>query len=143
MFLRVSHFHIHPHATRITGMCFLNLSIHILKYLRFSATNTAQLYDLTLSENLTYLDGWSLGGQLTTKHIWDGFSVVSLVDDHKTQGTLLHIPHTGSQSDHFKTAMEERNKWIIMEGQPNAVCHTCKKCMCIYKREDGEFSKIV
>ena len=67
-------------------MCFLNLSIHILKYLRFSATNTARLYDLTLSENLTYLDGWSLGSQLTTKHIWDGFNIV---DDHQTQGTFF------------------------------------------------------
>ncbi|EDQ99871.1 uncharacterized protein LACBIDRAFT_334609 [Laccaria bicolor S238N-H82] len=108
-------------------------------YSRFSATNAARLYDLALSENLTYLDGWSLGGQLTTKHIWDGFSLVSLLDDHQTQGTLLHVPHTGSQSDHFKTAMEERNKQIIMEGQPDAVHHTCKKCMRIYKMEDGEF----
>ena len=93
-------------------MCFPHLPIYILKYLRFSATNAAQLYDLTLSENLTYLDGWSLGGQLMTKHIWDGFSIVSLLDDHQTQGTLLRVPHTGSQSDQFKTAMEERNKQI-------------------------------
>ncbi|EDR05355.1 uncharacterized protein LACBIDRAFT_329773 [Laccaria bicolor S238N-H82] len=108
-------------------------------YSRFSATNAARLYDLALSENLTYLDGWSLGGQLTTKHIWDGFSLVSLLDDHQTQGTLLRVPHTGSQSDRFKAAMEERNKQIIMEGQPDAVRHTCKKCMRIYKMEDGEF----
>jgi len=93
-------------------MCFPHLPIYILKYLRFSATNAAQLYDLTLSENLTYLDGWSLGGQLMTKHIWDGFSIVSLLDNHQTQGTLLCVPHTGSQSDQFKTAMEERNKQI-------------------------------
>ncbi|KAF8811761.1 hypothetical protein BYT27DRAFT_7231609 [Phlegmacium glaucopus] len=108
----------------------------------FSATNAARQYELALADQSNYLSGWPLGGLLNTKHVWDGFTVVSLLDDHITQGTVLHAPHTGSQTDRFKSALRERNKRIALNGQPDAVRHCCDKCMRVYDLENGESRKV-
>jgi hypothetical protein len=90
-----------------------------------------------------YLKGseWSFGTKLTTNHVWDGFIIAALLDDHQRHGTYLQVPHTGEQKDRFKVAMEVRSNWIVLNGQPDAVRHVCDKCMRIY-RIDGEYRKI-
>lgn len=47
------------------------------------------------------------------------------------------MPHTGDQADRFKPAMEERNRWIVLNGQPNAVRHACDLCMQVFLQSDG------
>ena len=63
----------------------------------------------------------------------------SLLEDHEMQGTYLEVPHGGDQCVRFKAAMEERNKRIILQGQPKAVRHVCNKCMCVFEMDDGKF----
>ena len=50
------------------------------------------------------------------------------------------MPHTGDQADRFKPAMEERNRWIVLNGQPDAVQHACDLCMRVFLLPDGTLS---
>ena len=58
-------------------------------------------------------------------HVWDAFVILGLLEDAIFRGKLLVVPHTGLQADRFKAAMEERNEWIVLNGQPDAVRHIC------------------
>lgn len=80
---------------------------------------------------------WKLSNRLTPNHVWDGFIIYSLLQDRERRGFLLQVPHTGAQANRFKEAMEERNRYIILNGQPDAVRHACDKCMRVYKNNDG------
>ena len=91
-----------------------------------------------LADQGDYLSGWPLTDSLNTAQVWDGIVIFGLLEDHTTQGTLLQVPHTGSQADRFKEAMCNRNTRIALNGQPDAVRHTCDKCMRIYDLESGE-----
>jgi hypothetical protein len=82
---------------------------------------------------------WGLSNTLTTNHVWDGFVILSLLDDAVFRGHLLVVPHSGAQSDRFKAAMEERSQWIVLHGQPDAVRHACDLCMRIFLMPDGTF----
>ena len=84
---------------------------------------------------------WGLSNRLTTNHIWDGFIILSLMEDAVACSRLLRVPHTGSQADRFKLAMEERNNRIILNGQPDAVRHACDRCMRIFLMPDGNFGE--
>jgi len=98
---------------------------------------------LTTIINWTYfqLSKWGLSNHLTTNHIWDAFIILSLLEDSVACSKLLSIPHIGSQTDQFKVAMEERSRWIILNGQPDAVQHTCDCCMQIFSMSDGSYSR--
>ena len=50
------------------------------------------------------------------------------------------MPHTGDQADRFKPAMEERSRWITLNGQPDAVRHACDLCMRVFLQPDGTLS---
>ena len=68
---------------------------------------------------------WGLSNSLTTNHVWDAFAILSLLDDAVSRGHHLVVPHSGAETNRFKAAMEGRNRWIVLNGQPNAVCHAC------------------
>jgi hypothetical protein len=36
--------------------------------------------------------------------------------------------------------MEERSRWIVLNGQPNAVQHVCDLCMRVFLLPDGTLS---
>jgi hypothetical protein len=105
---------------------------------RFSATNASHHYRLVLADQGDYLFGWPLTDSLNTNQVWDGIVIFGLLEDHTTQGTLLQVPHTGPQADRFKRAMRDRNTRIAINGQPDAVRHTCDKCMRIYDVDSGK-----
>jgi hypothetical protein len=95
---------------------------------------------------LTMTDGdyfqpyeWGLSDTLTMNHVWDSFVILSLLDDAVSRRHLLIVPHSGTQSGCFNMAMEERTRWIILNGQPDAVCHACDLCMRIFLMPDGTF----
>ena len=75
--------------------------------------------------------------QLNTDHVWDSVIILALLRDKESNHSRLEVPHEGKQKDRFTLAMEERNKSIIHEGQPNAVRHACDKCLRIYIDEEG------
>ena len=79
---------------------------------------------------------WQFVLQLNTDHVWDSVILLALLHDKKSDISCLEVPHEGKQKDRFIQAMEERNRRIIHEGQPNAVWHACDKCLRIYV--DGE-----
>ena len=81
---------------------------------------------------------WQFGSRLTTEHVWDAIIIVSLLEDKIRQGQHLYVPHTKLQKERFTEAMAERNREIILNGQPDAVGHACDKCMRIYETKDGE-----
>jgi hypothetical protein len=80
---------------------------------------------------------WQFVSQLNTDHVWDSVVVLALLRDKKSNNLRLEAPHGGNQKDRFTLAMEERNKRIIHEGQPNAIHHACDKCFRTYVDEEG------
>ena len=51
---------------------------------RFSATNCAEVYDMSLSGRNTkplLESGWQFGFKLKTEHIWDAFVILTLLRD--------------------------------------------------------------
>jgi hypothetical protein len=82
---------------------------------------------------------WGLSNSLTTNHVWDAFVILSLLDDAVSRGHHLVVPHSGTQTNRFKAAMEGRNRWIVLNGQPDAVRHACDLCMRIFLMPDGTF----
>ncbi|KAF8219141.1 hypothetical protein L208DRAFT_1342983 [Tricholoma matsutake] len=65
-----------------------------------SATNCAQLYNLSLSDTVPPSD-WAFGFLVTTEQVWDAFVTLALLEDHQTQSKTLVVPHTGAQKDCF------------------------------------------
>ncbi|KAF8957605.1 hypothetical protein BDZ97DRAFT_1669810 [Flammula alnicola] len=108
----------------------------------FSASNTSRVYQASKTDdNYFQPSEWSLSNHLTTNQVWDAFVILGLLEDAIFRGKLLVVPHTGMQSDRFKAAMEERNEWIVLNGQPDAVRHACDRCMRIFLMPDGTFRK--
>lgn len=107
---------------------------------RFSASNASRLYSYTLVDRIYFQPSeWGFSNRLTTNHIWDAFIILGLLEDSLSRSRYLKVPHTGTQTNRFKAAMEERNAWIILNGQPDAVQHACDRCMRIFSMPDGTF----
>jgi len=104
---------------------------------RLSASNLAKLYEMSFTNDYLQDHEWQFVRRLATEHVWDAFVVYSLLDDKRRQGKQLNVPHIGSQADRFTQAMEERNRNIILYGQPDAVTHMCDKCLRVCVDEGG------
>jgi len=98
---------------------------------------------MSLTNDYLQESDWKFVPRLKTEHVWDAFTIYSLLDEKRRQHQQLKVPHTGDQADRFTTAMEERNRNIILYGQPDAVTHACDKCFRVYslKGEHGEIRK--
>jgi len=97
---------------------------------RFSATNCAKVYDMSLSDRDNgHLEsaGWQFGSKLRTEHVWDAFVLITLIRDCDARFRQLEVPHSGLQKDRFTAAMEERNLRIICDGQ-DEIDHVCDTC---------------
>ncbi|KAJ7033642.1 hypothetical protein C8F04DRAFT_1002511 [Mycena alexandri] len=104
-----------------------------------SATNCSRAYDMALSgqEERDFSDGgWQFGSVLTTDHVWDAFTILTLLDYHDRLDTLLQVPHSGNQKDRFTAAMTARNVEVIVRGQ-DVVGHVCDKCTRSWTLPDG------
>ena len=85
---------------------------------------------------------WQFGSKLSVEHVWDAFTILSLLRSKESYGEILEVPHTGEQKDRLTKSMEERNRRIILEGQPDAVHHICDGCSVNYIDDDGQNSEI-
>src|ERR1700722_2914027 len=102
-----------------------------------SATNCARTYQFALSKVQEPPADWKIGFTLKPEHVYDAFTILSLLDDHQARGETLVVPHTGNQQDRFKTAMQARSIRIRLYHQPE-INHYCAKCIRTYKGPDGQ-----
>ncbi|KAF7300735.1 hypothetical protein MKEN_01298300 [Mycena kentingensis (nom. inval.)] len=95
-----------------------------------SATNCSRTYDLTLAgPNVQHMKdfGWQFGTQLTTEHVWDAFTLLTLLDHCRRGRTVLAVPHGGDHENRFTEAMARHNEQVVNFGN-NAVNHCCDRC---------------
>ena len=79
---------------------------------------------------------WKFKFVLKSDHVYNGFIILSLLEDHHTRQTTLVVPHTGDHEDRFKAAMTARNDRMRLYGQPE-ILHICSKCVRFYTGADG------
>ncbi|KAG2005882.1 hypothetical protein CC2G_002248 [Coprinopsis cinerea AmutBmut pab1-1] len=108
----------------------------------YSFSNAAASYSAAFNNDEESYDRrfWRLSPELRQEHASDGFFILSLLEDCRRRGFVLEVPHSGDQSKRFQAALEARNEWIILNGQPDAVRHACDKCMRVYRDLDGSYS---
>ncbi|KAF8186294.1 hypothetical protein BJ912DRAFT_1022838 [Pholiota molesta] len=93
-----------------------------------SFTNCARSYMVSLANNLENIPpNWPFKASLKGDHVFDAFTILSLMDDHRERHAILTVPHTGDQSKRFITAIQERNIRMRLCSQPE-VRHRCTKC---------------
>ncbi|KAJ7712770.1 hypothetical protein B0H16DRAFT_1342021 [Mycena metata] len=118
----------------------LNLFTNLLLISWTSATNGARVYNETLSQpekRPDHPDWMDTSFKLRPEHVWDGFLLISLLEDYEARGATLRVPHTGDQKDRFTAVMQERNTRIQLCGQPEWG-HYCTKCRAAARcRRDG------
>ncbi|KAJ7936352.1 hypothetical protein B0H13DRAFT_1589610 [Mycena leptocephala] len=76
----------------------LNLFTTLMLISWTSATNGARVYNESLSQSPNFPDhpDWmDTSCRLRPEHIWDGFIILSLLEDHEARSATLRIPHTG------------------------------------------------
>jgi hypothetical protein len=74
-----------------------------------SATNCARTYNISLSKQNEPPKDWKFNFTLQSDHVYDGFVILSLLEDHQARQSTLVVPHTGEQRDRFTAAMQARN----------------------------------
>jgi CxC5 like cysteine cluster associated with KDZ transposases len=102
-----------------------------------SATNCARSYHTALLNHKEPPINWKFGFTLKTDHVYDGFVLLALLEDHRARQSTLVVPHTGNQSDRFKAAMQARNARMRLYSQPE-IRHYCSKCMRTYVGVGGQ-----
>ena len=100
-----------------------------------SATNCSWLYHRSFSRNNSPPSGWPIEFTLSTEHVWDSFTIASLLDDCTRLNSQLVVPDTGLQKDRFTEAMQARNLHFRLYGQPE-LSHRCDKCTRIFQGEE-------
>ena len=113
--------------------------------IRFSATNCAKVYDMSLSDRQNGLlesAGWQFGSKLRTEHVWDAFVLITLLRDCEASHRQLEVPHSGLQKNRFTSAMEERNLRIIHDGQ-DEIDHICDSCTRTFTEVLPDGTKII
>ncbi|KIM40257.1 hypothetical protein M413DRAFT_413786 [Hebeloma cylindrosporum] len=96
-----------------------------------SATNCARTYSAAYEEKLP--QDWPYKASLKGDHIYDGFVIISLLEDHSTRNAILTVPHHGDQAKRFTEAIRARNARMRLYGQPE-ILHCCDICMRMYEQ---------
>jgi len=74
---------------------------------------------------------------LRTEYVWDGFTLLVLLEDYSSQGNFLLVPHSGNQNERFDEVMIARNHFMSQSGQPEW-SHFCNKCCRVWPGQNGE-----
>jgi hypothetical protein len=70
----------------LLGWCvvlYLDFFPSLTDHNRFSASSAAKLYELAMKQDYLTGSAWAFSTKLTANHIWDGFIIAALLDDHK------------------------------------------------------------
>ncbi|KAJ7599944.1 hypothetical protein C8J56DRAFT_768806 [Mycena floridula] len=71
---------------------------------------------------------WIVQPTLLNKHVYDGFTILALWQDHSNRRSTLIVPHDGDQAHRFTAAMRARTDRIRTFGH-SEVRHYCEKCV--------------
>ncbi|KIM75798.1 hypothetical protein PILCRDRAFT_798649 [Piloderma croceum F 1598] len=115
----------------------LNLFTGLMLLLWTSATNGAHVYNTCLSQPENQPDAWQFGFELRPEQVWDGFCLLSLLEDHARHHTTLAVPDDGAQKDRFTEAMKARKLRMQQAGQEE-YAHACNKCVRVWEGVDGQ-----
>ncbi|KAJ7041475.1 hypothetical protein C8F04DRAFT_1252808 [Mycena alexandri] len=86
----------------------LNLFTNLLLISWTFATNGARVYNEALPQPENFPDhpDWmDTSFKLRPEHGWDGFVLLSLLQDYEARQVTLRVPHTGDQQERFTAAM--------------------------------------
>ncbi|KAJ7587809.1 hypothetical protein C8J56DRAFT_942650, partial [Mycena floridula] len=120
----------------------VNIWITLMVVSWTSATNCARFYNTTLLGTKEPPEGWQFTFPLSTKHVWEGFMLLTLLEDVNSRGSVLSISHSGERKDRYTAAAEERNQRMREYAQPELL-HYCSKCVRFYHGPDGEVNRKV
>jgi hypothetical protein len=113
----------------------------IASFRRVSATNSATVYNSCLSKPEDFPEDW-FDIKLRAEQVWDGVTLLCLLEDHRDRNMVLQLPHTGDQRDRLTEAVRERNERFEREGQPEWD-HYCEKCCFFFYDENGVLSELM
>ena len=102
----------------------INLWILMMLLSWSSATNCAQIYNMGFTNIQS--PKWQFNLQVTSDQVYDGFIILSLLEDCKTQQATLVVPHGGLARDRFTEAICARNERLRLSSQPELL-HHCNK----------------
>lgn len=105
----------------------VNLWITLMVVSWTSATNCARFYNVALRGDHRAPPDWQFGSTLNSEHVYNGFIILSLLEDRSLRQESLSMPHGGLDKDRYKVAMQARNIWMRLYSQPE-LQHYCKKC---------------
>lgn len=106
-----------------------------------SATNCARLYDITQAHRPALCDvDWQFSTTLSTEQVWDGFTILALLEDARSRNTQLVVSHNGHQQDRFFAAMRARTERIVVFGHEE-LPHACDSCVRLFTSSDGTMSR--
>jgi len=99
--------------------------------------NCTRTYQQSLAGSHMPPDDWRFTFMLMTEHVYDGFVILSLWEDHQAHSEKLIVPHGGSQNNRFKDVMHARNARMRLYNQPELL-HYCNKCLRMYEEPNGQ-----
>ena len=76
-------------------------------------TDCVRMYNLALCHTKPP-EVWKFGFTLATEHVWDAFTLVSLLKDANRRETTLTVPHSGAQKDWFKEAVHDKHSVLTL-----------------------------
>ncbi|KAG2012844.1 hypothetical protein CC2G_009809 [Coprinopsis cinerea AmutBmut pab1-1] len=107
-----------------------------------SASNCARFYNSAISQvngrDLTEEMEWQFRGDVTYEHVYDAFTILSLLEDSDRNEAILRVPHTGPDSERFREAVRRLNERRRFHHPQ--IYHACDVCSRVYK---GEFFRVV
>ncbi|KAJ6592902.1 hypothetical protein B0H19DRAFT_916896 [Mycena capillaripes] len=89
----------------------LNLFTALMLISWTSSTNGARIYNESLSQSSNFPDhpDWmDTSCRLRPEHIWDGFIILSLLEDHEARSATLRVSRTGDQHHRRFTVAGQR-----------------------------------
>lgn len=95
-----------------------------------SATNCARIFNASMTEDV--FPDWQFSLSVTSDQVYDGFTILSLLEDCISQQKTLVVPHGGASRDRFTEAICIRNNRLRLCSQPE-LYHYCKKCTRIFE----------
>jgi len=99
------------------------------------ATNCAWLYNLAIGGQHPLQNTavpWQFSLSVTSDQVYDGFTILSLLEDCQLRCQILTVPHGGPAKERFKAAVQAWNNCMWLYGQPE-LRHHCLTCTCFFE----------
>ncbi|KAF6741043.1 hypothetical protein DFP72DRAFT_886318 [Ephemerocybe angulata] len=119
----------------------INAWINLMVLAWVSATNCARWYNVSIAMRRGHHDTpWQFKLGVTSDQVYDGFTILSLLEDCARRQTVLQVSHTGDEKVRFAQAVFDRNE-RLREGGLGYHYHSCTKCT--RRNNDNTTTKVV